>query len=93
MKTIFITGATGFLGRHFVEQAVENGLKVIASARRSSNISWLKKLNIPIVFLSLSKPEKLVIELFSVVEEYGAIDVVIHNAGITQSLKASDIMK
>jgi len=90
VKTIFITGATGFLGRHFVEQAVENGLKVIASARRSSNISWLKKLNIPIVFLSLSKPEKLVIELFSVVEEYGAIDVVIHNAGITQSLKAAD---
>jgi len=39
VKTIFITGATGFLGRHFVEQAVENGLKVIASARRSSNIS------------------------------------------------------
>lgn len=90
MKTVLITGATGFFGRHLVEHAAEHGIKVIASARSSSNIGWLQKTGIPVVFLSLSDPEKLLGELNNIVEAHGTIDVVIHNAGITQSLKASE---
>ena len=90
MKTLLITGATGFVGRHLVEHALEHGYKVVASIRSSSNISWLKERNIPIAMLSLSDPEKLVLELKNVVETHGKIDVVIHNAGITQSLNPDD---
>lgn len=93
MKTVLITGATGFFGRHLIEHAVEHGIKVIASARNTSDVNWLEKLEVPIVFLSLSKPEKLVIELNNIVKDHGPINTVIHNAGITQSLKASDYYK
>ena len=90
MKTILITGATGFVGRHIVEHALERGYKVVASVRSSSNISWLNKRNIPIAILNLSDPEKLVLELRNIVDTHGNIDVVIHNAGITQSLNPDD---
>ena len=93
MQTVLITGATGFFGRHLVEYAVEHGIKVIASMRGTSKISWLEKLKVPIVFLSLSNPEKLIIELKDITEAHGHIDVVIHNAGVTQSLEASEYYK
>lgn len=93
MQTVLITGATGFFGRHLVEYAVEHGINVIASVRSTSAVNWLEKLNIPVVFLSLSKPEKLIIELNDITEAHGHIDVVIHNAGVTQSLKASEYYK
>ena len=93
MQTVLITGATGFFGRHLVEHAVEHGIKVIASVRKTSKIGWLEKLKVPIIFLSLSDPEKLIIELNNTSETHGHIDVVIHNAGITQSLRISEYYK
>ncbi|NQU31792.1 MAG: NAD(P)-dependent oxidoreductase [Bacteroidetes bacterium] len=90
MKTILITGATGFVGRHLVEHALERGYKVVASVRSSSNISWLNKRNIPIAALSLSDPKKLDLDLKNIVETHGIIDFVIHCAGITQSFNPDD---
>jgi len=90
VKKLLITGSTGFVGRHIVEHALESGYKVVASTRSNSNINWLKEHNIPIVELSLSEPEKLVIELLEIIKIHGDIDVVVHNAGITQSLNAND---
>ncbi len=89
MKTVLITGATGFIGRHLVEQALEAGFQVIASVRKSSNTQWLEEQKIPIVILSLEDPEKLVFELKNIAKMHGTIDDVFHNAGITQSLKSA----
>lgn len=86
MKNILITGATGFVGRHLVIEALAQGFFVIASARKTSKVEWLKELHVPIVYLSLESPEKLGQELESLMSSYGRIDVVIHNAGLTQSL-------
>lgn len=86
MKNILITGATGFVGRHLVIEALAQGFHVIVSARKTSKVEWLKELHIPIVYLSLESPEKLLPELEALLSSYGRIDVVIHNAGLTQSL-------
>ena len=93
MKTLLITGASGFVGHELVNQALQNNLRLIVSARESSDIEFLKELNIPIVFLSLSDPEKLVDELRDLNEDYNGIDAVIHNAGLTQSFKSESYYK
>lgn len=90
MKTLLITGATGFIGRHLVEQAVNKGYKVIAAVRKTSVTGWLKDSNISSVVLDLSDTHKLVTDLNIAISTHGVIDVVIHNAGITQSLKIKD---
>ena len=40
MKTILVTGATGFVGKHFVKAAMKK-YKVICLARETSDISIL----------------------------------------------------
>lgn len=45
----FVTGGTGFLGRHLVELLVEDGWKVIALHRESSDVSHLQKSDITLV--------------------------------------------
>jgi nucleoside-diphosphate-sugar epimerase len=87
MKTILLTGATGFVGRHIVEEALRKGFQIIASVRESSNLDFLKEKNIPFVYLSLHNTKKLSCELNELQNKYGNIEFVIHNAGVTQSLK------
>ena len=38
MKTILITGATGFLGSHIAEELINQGFNVIALKRSTSNL-------------------------------------------------------
>jgi nucleoside-diphosphate-sugar epimerase len=38
MKTVLITGATGFLGSHIVEELINQGFEVVALKRSTSNI-------------------------------------------------------
>ena len=39
-KSIFITGATGFIGSHLAEALVESGFNVVAFDRYNSNNHW-----------------------------------------------------
>ena len=41
-KTILITGATGFIGKHLTRHLVESGAKVIAISRKQENLKNLK---------------------------------------------------
>ncbi|MBI2395084.1 MAG: SDR family oxidoreductase [Deltaproteobacteria bacterium] len=43
MKTAFVTGATGFIGQHVVEQLTAAGYRVVVFHRASSNTSRLAK--------------------------------------------------
>ncbi len=45
-KTIFITGATGLVGGHAVEEALRRGHRVRALVRAGSNTRWLDQLGI-----------------------------------------------
>jgi len=48
-KTAFVTGATGFLGSNLVEVLVENGWRVVALHRSSSNLTRLRELEVDLV--------------------------------------------
>jgi nucleoside-diphosphate-sugar epimerase len=40
VKTILVTGATGFIGSHLTEYLIEKGYSVIAFDRYNSNNDW-----------------------------------------------------
>jgi len=90
VKTILISGATGFVGRHFVEHALEQGYRPIVLVRKSSKTNYFDEKKVPVVILSFNDPEKLVVEVKTLIDTYGIIDNFIHIAGLTQSLKVSD---
>jgi nucleoside-diphosphate-sugar epimerase len=79
-KKILITGASGFVGYHLVEGALNRGYEVTAAVRRSSDISNLKAMGISILYFNLLDKSSLKEEL-----EKGRFDYIIHNAGATRA--------
>lgn len=54
-----VTGASGFLGSHLVEELIGRGEKVRVFVRRTSDLSFLKQFDIEIVLGSLSDRESV----------------------------------
>lgn len=79
-EKVLITGASGFLGYHIINAAVENGYDVYAAVRKSSNVKHLQHLSVNYIELDYKNAEGLE-KLF---EEKG-FDYVIHAAGTTKA--------
>lgn len=77
---ILITGASGFVGYHLIEAALEQDLEVYAAVRPSSNIEHLKSLDIQFVSIDLSDKENIRKHF----KQHG-YDYVIHAAGLTKA--------
>ncbi len=58
-KTIFVTGGTGLVGSHAVEEALKRGHRVRALVRPSSNTRWLDEWGVEKVPGDLADPEAL----------------------------------
>lgn len=56
---VLVTGATGFLGGHLVEELVKEGYEVRALVRRVECAAHLRELGIEIVVGDLTRPETL----------------------------------
>lgn len=56
---ILVTGATGFLGGHLVEELVAKGYSVRALVRRTSNTAPLRELGVEMIEGDITKPETL----------------------------------
>lgn len=80
-----ITGASGFLGYHLINAAIENDLEVYAAIRNNSNIKHLQHL--PIKFVVLNYGD--VNELTAIFSEY-QFDYIIHAAGTTKANTAQE---
>ncbi|NHV98141.1 MAG: NAD-dependent epimerase/dehydratase family protein [Thaumarchaeota archaeon] len=70
---ILVTGASGFLGGHLVEEMVSKGYDVIGMVRKSSNTGFLKSLGVQLRTGDLTVPESLS-------QATKNIDIVIHLA-------------
>lgn len=79
-EKVLITGASGFLGFHLINAAVEKGYDVYAAVRKSSNVKHLQHLSVNYVELDYNNATALE-QLF---EEKG-FDYVIHAAGTTKA--------
>ena len=59
IKTLFITGATGLVGSHAVEEARKRGFRVKALVRNSSDTRWLDSMGVEKILGDLEDSEAL----------------------------------
>jgi len=73
---ILVTGSTGFLGKRLVKTLIQKGYKVRALARKSSNIDYLKQLQVEIFFGDVCYKNSLNLP-------FEGVDTVVHAAANT----------
>lgn len=79
-ERVLITGASGFVGYHLIEAALNSGLEVFAAVRKSSQVQHLQHFNIQYTFPDFTSVEALEKELAEKQYHY-----IIHAAGITKA--------
>lgn len=77
----FVTGATGFVGSHLVEELVKSGFEVSVLIRRTSKKEFISNLPVNIVEGSLDELP---------IKEISDCDLFFHIAGITKAVRISD---
>ncbi|WP_255563474.1 NAD-dependent epimerase/dehydratase family protein [Mucilaginibacter rivuli] len=85
MERVLITGASGFVGFHLVNEALKNNLEVYAAVRKSSDIRHLRELGIQFTYLNFNNLESLVKEL-----EDKQYSYIVHAAGATAAKTQAD---
>lgn len=88
MQSILITGASGFIGSFIVEEALSRGFDVWAAVRKTTSRKYLKDSRINFVELNLSSESQLTEALLNL-----QFDYVVHAAGATKCLNASDFFR
>jgi len=85
-EKVLITGASGFIGHHLVQAALQKGYEVHAAVRPSSNITELKKfgagIQAPLIFVYPDFSSKESLMPFLKKQSYSYI---IHAAGVTRA--------
>jgi dihydroflavonol-4-reductase len=84
MRTAFVTGGTGFLGRHIVEQLTELGWRVVALHRPTSDVRHLKAYGVELAPGSITDAKSLVRAMPE------GCDAVFHVAGNTSLWSGGD---
>ena len=84
-NNLLITGASGFIGSHLVEEALQQGFEVFAGIRPSSSKQFLQDKRIHFLELDFSSPVLLKEQLSAFKQLHGGFSYVIHNAGITRA--------
>lgn len=85
MKKILITGASGFVGSHLVEEALRRDLRVFAGIRKSSSREYLQDQRIQFIELNFGDREQMTGELAR-----NRFDYIIHNAGVVTASKLEE---
>jgi len=75
---VLVTGASGFLGSHLVERLVGRGIPVRCLVRESSNLTWLPRERVDLVYGEITRPESLEAAVAGVTR-------VFHLAGLTEA--------
>ena len=86
MRHALVTGATGFIGHHLVQRLLAQGTAVKCLVRSKSRADHLSQLGVTLVQGELE-------DVSSLSEAVKDADVVYHLAGVTKSVRKSDLMR
>ena len=84
----YVTGGTGFIGSHLVEQLVDQGYQVACLIRKTSNLRWLNRL------LTAKSPQVQLVmgdlqDSDTLADHVQDVDLVFHLAGLTKAPDAA----
>lgn len=82
MKTL-VTGATGFIGSHLVEELLKRGYSVACLVRKTSNLQWIDGLNVRLIYGDCAVKESLL-------NAAADFDYIFHLAGLTKAANEKD---
>ena len=95
LKSVLVTGASGFIGSFICSEGLERGMDVWAGMRRTSSNQYLKDERLKFAELDLGNYDTLCQQLRAYKQEMGGRgwDYVVHAAGATKSLKREGFFK
>jgi dihydroflavonol-4-reductase len=82
----FVTGATGFIGSFLAEELLKKGYQVRCLVRKTSNLRWIKGLNVEYHYGSLLEPE-------SIHKGMAGCEYIFHLAGLTKARTEQEYFK
>src|SRR5256885_15872592 len=88
MRRVVVTGANRGLGLEFTRQLLAAGDEVVATARQPKTAEALHKLasasggRATVVRLDVSEPDDVAAAALQIGERFGAVDLLINNAGV-----------
>lgn len=89
--SILITGASGFVGSHLVETAIDHGFETWAAVRKNSSTRYLNDKRTKIISLDLNDSKTLYQQIIK--NKPQGWDYIIHAAGATKALRQEDFDK
>lgn len=93
-ESILITGASGFVGSHLVEEALSRGYNTWAAIRPTSSRRYLKDERLHIIELDYSHPDTLKAQLQAILPDMpDGWDYVVHAAGATKAATETHFMR
>jgi len=89
---ILITGASGFIGRHLIHEALGRNMDVYAAVRATSSRENLTDPRIKFFTFDMDRPAQVYEELKQFQSEMGGFQFVIHNAAINEPKEVSEFV-
>ncbi|RLD20651.1 MAG: short chain dehydrogenase [Bacteroidetes bacterium] len=95
-KTVWIVGASAGIGEHIAYGCAIRGARIILSARRKEALEGVARqcrdlgAEAHVYVLDVTKPEEIKLMCNEVIEDFGGVDILINNAGVSQRALVSE---
>ncbi len=95
-KTVWITGASSGIGAELAKQFAMEGARVIISSHEAEELEGVRKNLEPVsgdvhsVVFNLGHPEEVQAAAFNVLKDFGRVDVLMNNGGISTRAEAME---